>query len=206
MILDLQFILIASIIIACLLPLYIYRQQLYKRVYKTGSIKAFLKDVEIYLNINHPKMEFDFKVVSKFENEKDIRIKQTLIVEEFVKQFAYYDYELKTQKGISKDKLWNTYMSNSQLLKDNKLPPDWAQRKEVAWNREQGKCTRCGTKTKLVDSNILLVKQMKDGGGFNLENLVLLCSDCTRIIKSENVERTRGDLKIYDNLMKKVTD
>lgn len=206
MILDIQFIFIATIIILTLLPLYIYRQQIYTKFYKKGNVKGFMTDIEIYLKANHPRIKFDFSVISKFEDEKDVGIQETLIVEEFVNQFSYHEYELITQRGVSKDKLWNTYMKNSQLLKDNKLPIDWAQRKEAAWNREQGSCNRCGIRTKLSDSNILLAKQMKDGGGFNLENLVVLCSDCTRLIKSENIERTKGDLKISDNLMKKVID
>lgn len=47
---------------------------------------------------------------------------------------------------------------------------------------------------------------MKNGGGFNLENIVILCNDCSRVIRSENLEKTRKDLKILDNLMRRVTN
>ncbi len=206
MVLDLQFIIYGLIIIAALVPLYIYREKVFKRFYKTGNIKTFLRDVDAYLTLNHPKISFNFSVASKFEDEKDIRIKETLIVEALIKQFANHEYELRTQKGINKDKIWSGYEGNSKLLKDNKLPIDWAQRKEAAWMRDNNKCNRCGTKTKLVDTHVLLAKQMRNGGGFNLENIVVLCSDCSRIIKSSNIERTSRDLHILDNLMRKVTN
>ncbi|WP_157840859.1 hypothetical protein [Halarcobacter anaerophilus] len=45
---------------------------------------------------------------------------------------------------------------------------------------------------------------MKDGGGFNLENIVILCNDCSRIIKSSNLEKTRKDLNLLDKLMGKI--
>lgn len=206
MVLDLEFILYGSIIIFGLVPLYIYREKVFKRFYKTGNIKIFLKDVDIYLTIHHPKIQFDFKILSKFENEKDIRIKETLIVEEVVKQFSNYEFDLQTQRGLSKDKQWSSYEQNSKLLKDNKLPVDWPQRKEAAWIRDNNKCNRCGNKVKLVDAHVMLAKQMRNGGGFNLENIVVLCSDCSRILKSPNIERTSRDLNILDNLMKKVSN
>ena len=205
--LDLEFILFGCIIILILIPLYIYRKEIYNRFRKTGNIQIFLKDVDAYLSTHHPKVSFDFKnILQKVEEEKDIRVKEILIVEDLVRQFSSYEYELTTQKSISKDKLWSSYDSNSKLLKDNKFPIDWNQRKEAAWIRDKNKCNRCGTKVKLVDAQALLAKQMKNGGGFNLENIVILCSDCSRILKSSNIERTSKDLLILDNLMRRVTN
>ena len=206
MVLDFQFIIFGTIIILCLVPLYIYRKEIYNRFYKSGDIKKFIRDVDGYLSVTYPKIRFNFDIVKKVEDEKDIRIKEILIVEDIVGQFVYHEYELYTQTSVEKDKLWNGYDSNSKLLKDNKLPIDWSQRKEAAWFREEGKCNRCGIKSRLVDSNALLAKQMKNGGGFNLENIVILCNDCTRVIKSANLEKTRKGLNILDNLMRKVTN
>ncbi|NVJ53959.1 MAG: HNH endonuclease [Campylobacteraceae bacterium] len=204
MVLDLKYVLIGFIIIGSLIPLYIYRKEIYKRFYKKGSTKGFMKDCEIYLVSNHPKIKFNFNIEKKYEDEKDIRIKETLIVEDLISQYIEYDYELITQKSVPKEVLWGGYEANSRLIKDNKRPSDWAKRREVAWNRDKGKCNRCGIKTKLVDAQVLLAKQMKDGGGFNLENIVVLCSDCAKVIKSENKQKTAKDLNITYNLMKKV--
>lgn len=206
MILDVKFVLSGLIIIIILIPLYIYRKEIYNSFYKQGNIKQFLRNVDAYLSSTYPKIRFDFsKLEESVEEEKDIRIKETLIVEELVRQFAYYEYELNTQATVSKDKLWSSYDTNSKLVKDNKLPIDWNQRKEAAWIRDKNKCNRCGNKTKLVDAQALLAKQMKNGGGFNMENIVILCHDCSRVMKSANIERTRKDLNILDNLMRKVT-
>ncbi len=206
MVLDFKFIIAGIFIIACLIPLYIYRERIFKRFYKKGDINHFIKNLDSYLRVKYPKINFNFSKLKKLvENEKDIRIQEVLIVENLVQQFAYYDYELNTQKSIPSDKLWSSYMANSKLLKDNKLPLDWQQRKKAAWLRDNNQCNRCGTKISLMDSHALLAKQMKNGGGFNLENIVILCNDCTRIIKSSNIERTKKDLNILDQLMEKAT-
>ena len=205
--LDLKFVIFGLIITFALIPLYIYRKEIYNKFVKPGDIKIFIKDVDAYLSLQHPKIKFDTsKILKKVEDEKDIRRKEILIVEDLIKQFVNHEYELSTQKLISKDKLWNNYDQNSKLLKDNKFPIDWNQRKEVAWIRDKNKCNRCGTKIKLIDAQALLAKQMKNGGGFNLENIVILCSDCARIIKSSNIEKTSRDLIVLDNLMKRVSN
>lgn len=206
--LDLEFNIYGTIIILTLIPLYIYREKIYKRFYKTGNTKDFLKNLQIHINTQYPKIKFDCSyIVKKVETEeKDIRIKETLIVEEIVRQFANYKYQLSTQNGISKEKIWSSYEHNSKLLKDNKFPVDWNQRKEAAWTRDKNRCNRCGTKVKLLDSHALLAKQMKDGGGFNLENIVILCSDCARLVKTSNIEKTSKDLNILDDLMLRVTN
>lgn len=205
--LDLKFVIFGLIITFALIPLYIYRKEIYNKFVRPGDIKIFIKDVDAYLSLQHPKIKFDTsKILKKVEDEKDIRRKEILIVEDLIKQFVNHEYELSTQKLISKDKLWNNYDQNSKLLKDNKFPIDWNQRKEVAWIRDKNKCNRCGTKIKLIDAQALLAKQMKNGGGFNLENIVILCSDCARIIKSSNIEKTSRDLIVLDNLMKRVSN
>ncbi len=205
MLLDSKFVFFGSLIIISLIPLYIYRKEIYKGLSKKGNLKVFIEDLKIYLSYNYPKINFNFNIVEKLEKNDSFKTKQILIIEDLNSQFSYYEYELNTQKSVSKDKLWSSYEQNSTLHKDNKLPIDWSKRKEIAWFREDGKCNRCGTKTKLVDANALLAKQMKNGGGFNLENIVILCNDCTRIIKSQNLEKTKKDLKFLDKLMKKVT-
>lgn len=206
MVLDISFIIAGTLIILMLIPLYIYRKEIYSKFSKKGNIKTFIRDVDSYLTTHYPKISFNYEILEKMDEEEDIRRKQILIIEDLVGQFVYKNYMLNTQKTLSKDKLWSGYDQNSKLIKDNKRPIDWAQRKEAAWFREDGKCDRCGSKSKLIDSNALLAKQMKDGGGFNLENIVILCNDCTRVIKSSNLEKTRKDLQILDNLMRKVTN
>lgn len=200
MVLDLRFVIAGFLIIFALIPLYIYRKTIFKHFYKGGNIKAFMRDMNLILKQDYPKIPFNFNILSKYEDEKDIRTKEILIVENFVRQFCNYEYELNTQASVPREKLWSSYDKNCALQKDNKYPNDWNQRKEAAWSREK-RCNRCGTKIKLVDAQTLLAKQMKNGGGFNLENIVILCHDCSRIIKSTNIEKTAKDLHILDRLM-----
>ncbi|WP_320034659.1 hypothetical protein [Halarcobacter sp.] len=204
MVLDITFIIFGCLIIVSLIPLYIYRKEIYRKLSRKGDIKTFFNDTKNYLISSYPKIQFNFDILKKFENEEDIKVKETLIAEEFVKQFTYFEYELSTQNSVPHEKLWSSYDQNSKLLKDNKFPTDWAQRKKTAWMRDDGRCNRCGLKIDLSNANALLVKQMKDGGGFNLENIVVLCHDCTKIIKSSNLERTRTDLNLLDKLIKKI--
>lgn len=204
MILDLKFVITGFILILALIPLYIYRKEIYAKFAKEGNINIFIREIDAFLTLHYPKFNFNFDIIEKLDEEADIRRKEILIVEDIVKQFATYEYELNTQATVDKDKLWKSYDSNSKLQKDNKFPIDWPQRKETAWMRDAGKCDRCGTKTKLVDAQPLLAKQMKNGGGFNLENIVILCNDCSRILRTSNIEKTRKDLHILDNLMRRV--
>jgi len=206
MVLDFKFIISGILIILALIPLYIYRKTIFKHFYKKGDIKSFIKGLSIILRQDYPKIPFNFNILDRYKDEKDIRIQETLIVEDFVRQFCNYEYQLDTQASVAKEKLWSTYDQNCALKKDNKYPSDWNQRKEAAWSRDHKKCNRCGTTVKLADAQTLLAKQMKDGGGFNLENIVILCNDCTRVIKSSNIENTVKDLHILDSLMRKVQD
>ncbi len=204
MVLDFKFIISGTLIILALIPLYIYRKTIFKHFYKKGDIKTFIKSLTIILKQDYPKIPFNFNILEKYKDEKDIRIQETLVVEDFVRQFCNYEYELNTQPSVSKEHLWSTYEQNCSLRKDNQYPKDWNQRKEVAWIRDNKKCNRCGTELKLSDAQTLLVKQMKNGGGFNLENIAILCNDCTKVLKSTNIEGTAKDLHILDRLMIKV--
>lgn len=199
-----DFVISGLIIIALLIPLYIYRKEIYSKFVREGSIKHFLRDIDAYLSLHHPKFKYNLDIVKKLDNEKDVRRKKILIVEYIIRQFAEYEYELKTQRPVSKEMLWGGYDQNSVLLKDNKLPIDWNQRKKAAWTRDKCRCNRCGKKTTIDNSQALLAKQMKNGGGFNLENIVILCNDCSRIIKSSNIEKTSKDLHILENLLRRV--
>lgn len=204
MILETDFTIIGLIIIVLLLPLYIYRKRLFKRFYTSGNSVEFVKEIYLYLKNNHPKIKFDFNQIKKFVSEKDIQRQQILMAEELGKQFIQFEYEFTTQPSIKEEHLWSSYHQNSKLQKDNKYPNDWSQRKELAWIRDKKQCNRCGFAMPLANANALLVKQMKHGGGFNLENIVILCSDCSRIVRSSNPEKLSKDLHVVENLLKKV--
>ena len=199
MILDSTFIIFASLLTASLIPLYIYRQRVFSFAYKTGKLDFFIEDLKLHMKKEHPKMIFDYSIIEKTETEKDIRIRETLIVEDIINQFYYYQYEKGTQKGIPREKYWTGYEEKS--FSNPKTPSDWQERRELAWQRDKNKCNRCGTDIKLEDVFTTFAKDIAKGGGYNFENIIILCSDCNKIINSKNPKNTIPSLQLNDALM-----
>ena len=100
---------------------------------------------------------------------------------------------------IPKDKLWANYMEKS--VSNAKYPSDWQQRKELAWKRDNKCCNRCGDKITLDNTFSIFVKDIKDGGGYNFENIIILCSDCNKILNSTNTKNTLFSLALNDRLV-----
>ena len=200
--LDTTFIILSTLLIGSLIPLYIYRKKIFTFAYKTGEVDFFLRDLKRLLHTNYPKIKFDYTIVQKTKNEKDIMIRQTLIVEDMINQFFYHKYEKNTQDSIPKERLWTGYESKS--YSNPKVPNDWRERKAFSWQRDNGRCNRCGTKIKLENSITTFAKDIADGGGYNFENIIILCPDCNKTINSKNPRNTIASLQLNDILMKLV--
>lgn len=199
MVLDTTYIILSSLIILSLIPLYIYRKTIFKSIYKKGEIQLFIKDLKLHMKTNHPKINIDYSIIEKTQSEKDIRIRETLIVEDVINQFFNYEYTKDTQNDIKRENHWQGYDENSKS--NPKTPIDWPKRKEFAFKRDNCKCNRCGLKMDLKDTMTVFVKDIKDGGGYNFENLISLCSDCNKILNSQNPNSTISNLEINDKLM-----
>lgn len=197
--LDVEFVIYASLLIGCLIPLYIYRKRLLQFKESNGDINLFLRDLRNYLSTHHPKIKFDFSIIDKTINEKDRKIRETLIVEDIITQFVDYEYNKTTQSSVSKEKLWVGYDEKSKS--DLKLPSDWKQRKEMAWLRDNGKCDRCGNKVLLKNAYSQFAKEIENGGGYNFENIITLCNDCNLILKKQDSKVNISSTEIYDKLM-----
>jgi len=201
-ILDYTFVIYSSLLISFLIPLYIYRQKVFSFAYKKGSLDFFIKDVKQHMQRNHPKISFYYLIIEKTKDEKDIRIRETLIVEEIISQFFYHEYEKNTQKGLPKEKLWSTYEEKS--FSNPKTPNDWKKRRELAWIRDENKCNRCGTQLKMDDFFTTFVKDIAKGGGYNFENIIVLCSDCNKTLNTQNPKNSIASLLLNDKLLKYV--
>lgn len=206
MILGLEFVIYATIMVFCLLPLYIYREKIFKsQVSQIDDFSLFIKDVKLHMIKYYPKIKINYSIIEKTKNEQNIKLRENLIIEDIVEQFFNYEYKIKTQETVSRDKLWVGYDEKS--ISTPKLPSDWQQRKEIAWRRENKSCSRCGQLLiNLNDAHTIFVRQIKDGGGFNLENIVILCSDCNKIVNSTNEKNTIHSLLLNDKLMLFVRD
>lgn len=198
--LDTNFIISSSLLIASLLPLYIYRKKIFAFKYKKGdTFPLFVKDLKLHMTQNHPKIKIDYSIIGKSENEKNIKLRESLIVENITQQFFDYPYKEETQESIEKEKLWTNYIEKSKS--NPKYPNDWAQRKELAWKRDDKCCNRCGDKLTLDNAFSIFVKKIENGGGYNFENIIILCSDCNKIVNSTNAKNTIHSLSLNDKLM-----
>jgi hypothetical protein len=200
-ILDSTFVIFATLLTVCLIPLYIYRQRIFSFAYKTGNLEFFIQDIKLHMQ-KHPKITFDYSIIEKTKDEKDIRIRETLIAEDIVSQFYYYEYEKNTQKGIPREKLWTGYEEKS--FSNPKTPIDWQERRDLAWQRDKNKCNRCGTDIKLEDVFTTFAKDIAKGGGYNFENIIILCSDCNKVLNTKNPKNTIASLNLNDELIKYV--
>jgi hypothetical protein len=203
--LDVSFVIASSLLVAAVIPLYIYREKVFPFIYKGGDFNNFIQDIKLHLKKEYPKVKFDFNIaIEKTNDEKNIKVRETLAVDELIKQFFDMPYEKRTQGTVAKEKLWSSYMEFSKS--NPKYPNDWSRRKELSFSRDKGKCDRCGTSIKLTNSSTSFVKDIHDGGGYNLENIIILCSDCNSIVNSKNPVSTIHNLQLNDHLLKFVTN
>ena len=170
MLLDIDFIIVGILLIISLLPLYIYRKKIFVKYQSGENFHLFVKDLKLIMNQHHPKIKIDYSIISKSENEKNIQLRETLIVENIIQQFFDYPYKKESQEMIPKDKLWANYMEKS--VSNAKYPSDWQQRKELAWKRDNKCCNRCGDKITLDNTFSIFVKNIKDGGDIILKILL----------------------------------
>ena len=197
--LELDFIIYASLLIASLLPLYIYRKRIFTAKYSDDGFSFFIKDLKLHMSEYSPKIKLDYSIIEKTQNEQDLRVRETLIVANIIERFFNHNYQKRTQESVPRDKLWSSYIEKSNT--NPKFPNDWTQRKEMAWKRDNKCCNRCGNKISLEAAYTCFVNDIKDGGGYNVENIIILCSDCNKIINSTNPKNTIFSLSLNDSLM-----
>lgn len=202
MILGLDYIFISSIIILSLIPLYIYREKVFKFLYDKDDLKSFLKDFRNYTQILFPKIKFDFTKIDISDKSLSPDVQKVLIIENILIQYIEYKYIKKTQINIKKELLWGSYELDS-IPKKSSTPKDLAKRKELTLSREEQKCNRCGKTIKTNSSMLLLIKPIENEGTYHFENLTVVCNDCYRIINNSNPSKILKDLVIYELLIKK---
>jgi len=202
MVLGFDFIILSTIIIFTLLPLYIYRKKVFKFLYSTNSLLLFLNDIKIYLNETTPKIKFDFSKIDLNDKSLSLDFQKTFTIEEIIKQFINFNYKKETQINISKELIWSTYEIDS-IPKKNSIPKDLTKRKDLTLKRDKQKCNRCGKNVKMDTSMLFLIKNVIDGGTYHFENLTILCNDCYKIQNSTNPEKLLNDLHLTHILKKR---
>ena len=93
MVLDITFTLFAGLIVLSLIPLYIYREKVFILIHKkNNTFDLFIEDIQLHMKKEHPGIKFEYSIIQKTKNEKDSRLRETLIVENIIEQFFNYSY------------------------------------------------------------------------------------------------------------------
>ncbi len=164
------------------------------------DLTPFIKQLKIYLKEKYPKIDFTFNFNQILKEDSTTTTKKYLIVDNIIEQYIALEFHPKPIGQVKSDQIWSSYAFNSKPYK-NKLPDDWLQRKSVLFQRDKQTCQRCSQKLTIKDADIFIVKPIKDGGEYYFENLVICCTDCTKI---ENYKRDKStnikNLNIKNNL------
>lgn len=202
--LGLDYIITSSIIIFSIIPIYVYRKKIFKFAYKTDGFSDFVKELKIYLKRTYPKFQFDFSIITKSANEKDSRVRQSLVAENMISQLIEFEFKKDTQSGVTRDKLWPGYDEYSKA--SSKKPTDWKKRRELVWKRDNKSCIRCSKEVKFEEAATSFVTDYELGGGFNVENLFTICLDCNQILNKNDatIKFRASNLEVYEDLYKLV--
>ncbi len=187
------------LLISFLIFLYFYRRKLTSVKYKNSEdLDLFLRDLKLYMQHNHPKIDINYSILEKIKDEHNLGIKEVMIIENIVEQFINFKYSKNTQRGLPKDSYWANYLEKSM---SHKLPNDWLLRRDYAWRRDNKCCKRCGKNIDLNESYTIFVNDIKNGGGYHLENLITLCVDCNKILSDNNSKNIISSLPLNDKLL-----
>jgi 5-methylcytosine-specific restriction endonuclease McrA len=166
---------------------------------KLDKFQLFLDLVNSYLKREYPSINFDLSFYKDKKEEDNLKVQKATLIAEVIRQFADFHWEKKTQKSVKKEILWSGYGVNSQPSK--KIPQDFLRRKELVFFREEGICNRCGNiMDKIQKSSIILAQGSGENGGYNIENLILLCSSCYNLTQNKDKSFSEIPLRIRDDL------
>ncbi len=181
---------ISSLLVICvsIAILYYFRKIIFKLLYKDKNTDLFIKQVKEYLLANHSKISFDFSIVDKSREEPNPTTRAYIIIDNIVQQYSSTHIHIPISSApIEQNQLWDSYTFNAKPI-GTKLPSDWSQRKSVTLQRDKNICQRCGYKVKPENAHLFLIKSIKEGGQFYLENLVILCKDCDKITAKKDLK------------------
>jgi len=185
-------------LIAISIFIFAFRKQIKKLFYKRASLDLFISRLKSYLEKTHPYIKFDFTIIETSQTEENPELRKQIIVDEILYQFKSIELDKdKYPRSTPKELQWSGYVFNCEPNKD-KLPPDWIQRKNALYVRDKKKCFRCGTQVDLKSLQPKLIRSLKDGGKYHLENMIPLCFDCMKITSDD--PKKSSFLHIQDTL------
>ena len=178
-----------------ILFIFLFRKHLKKFFYKDISLDVFYRDLKNFLSQNYPKVKFNYKIIETSKSEPNPTARKYLILDDIINQYTSLKLDSSKYPTTSPQSLqWSSYIFNSEPNR-NKLPSDWAQRKNALLIRDSKSCFRCSTQINLNTIEIHMIRSLENGGKYFLENLIPVCKDCDKIL-NKKVKH----LDIKDNL------
>ncbi|MDX3960325.1 hypothetical protein DF188_08685 [Aliarcobacter skirrowii] len=161
--------------------------------------EIFVNLLKNYLENYYPKILFDFSNKNRLQKEFNLDLQKSFLIESLIKQFIEFDYKKITQNSVKRELTWEGYGLNSTPNK--KVPNDFIRRKELVFYRDKSTCNRCGTvMERLSQASFCFVQEIEDGGGYNIENIILLCSSCNQIVNNFKENYNEMELIFRDKL------
>lgn len=163
--------------------------------------EIFVNLLKNYLENYYPKILFDFSNKNRLKKEFNLDLQKSFLIESLIKQFIEFDYKKITQNSVKRELTWEGYGLNSTPNK--KVPNDFIRRKELVFYRDKSTCNRCGTvMERLSQASFCFVQEIEDGGGYNVENLALICVDCNQVLSNKDKAYKDILLPLKDKLYK----
>ncbi|MDX4058533.1 HNH endonuclease [Aliarcobacter skirrowii] len=161
--------------------------------------EIFVNLLKNYLKNYYPKILFDFSNKNILKKEFNLDLQKSFLIESLIKQFIEFDYKKITQNSVKRELTWEGYGLNSTPNK--KVPNDFIKRKELVFYRDKSTCNRCGTvMERLSQASFCFVQEIEDGGGYNIENIILLCSSCNQVVNNFKENYNEMELIFRDKL------
>ncbi|MEA2017466.1 MAG: hypothetical protein U9N59_03365 [Campylobacterota bacterium] len=175
-----------------------FRKHILKIIYPQTTFDLFLSKLKIYLDKTYPLIKFDLSIIEQSKNEKNPDSRKYTIIDDILRQFKNLNIDRsKLPQSTPQSLQWSEYIFNCEPNRD-KLPPDWIKRKNALIIRDHKKCFRCSKTVTLNNIKIHMIRSLKNGGKYHLENLIAICHDCEIILNNDT--KKMHQLTIKDDL------
>ncbi|MBI3873724.1 MAG: HNH endonuclease [Arcobacter sp.] len=158
----------------------IFRKRIFPFYYRNEELRTFYNNVQNKLKILYPNIKFELSYIKSLDKTLSMNAKKYLILDDAILQYINYPFKPTNNKFIPQSSLWSSYTFNSKTY-NKKLPEDWLLRKGAIFERDEKKCKRCGKIVTITECDLMFVKSLENGGDYYLENMILVCNDCSKI-------------------------
>ncbi|MEA3353842.1 MAG: HNH endonuclease signature motif containing protein [Campylobacterota bacterium] len=185
-------------LILVFLFIFIFKEQIKKLLYGASTFDLFLTKLKTYLKKTYPKIKFNFDIIEESKIEENPSTRKYLIADNIVTQFIALKIDPSSYpSGTPSNIHWSGYAFHCEPNKD-KLPKDWAQRKQALLARDKKVCFRCGKNITAANMEVHMIRGLDQGGKYFLENLLPVCKDCHKLLDHKKINYLQIKDDLYD--------